>query len=187
MINSVFKIQNPILKEIFDWAEVIVMALLITFILKAYVVEFTQVSGPSMQPTLQDGNRLIINRFIYNLTEPKHGDIVVFDFSEEKSFIKRIIGLPGDVIDIRDGDVYINDIKQEEGYIQEKVQIYGDVNFPVTVTKDHYFVMGDNRNNSSDSRLKMVGDNGLVSKKVIRGPVVLRIWPFNEFGTIKYK
>ncbi|OGO86344.1 MAG: signal peptidase I [Clostridiales bacterium GWD2_32_59] len=187
MINNVFKIQNPILREIFEWIEIIVMAFLITLVLKNYVVEFTQVSGPSMQPTLQDGNRLIINRFIYDFAEPKHGDIVVFDFDEEKSFIKRIIGLPGDVIDIKDGDVYINDVKQEEGYIQEKVLRYGDVSFPITVTKDHYFVMGDNRNNSTDSRQKMVGDNGLVTKKAIRGPVVLRIWPFDKFGTIKYE
>ncbi|HBY20216.1 MAG: signal peptidase I [Clostridiales bacterium GWE2_32_10] len=185
MINNIFKIQNPVLKEIFEWVEIIIIALLIVVVLRTYVVEFTQVSGPSMQPTLQDENRLIINRFIYNFEEPKRGDVVVFDFNKDTSFIKRVIGVPGDKVDIKDGDVYVNDKKLEEHYIKEKIVQMGNVTFPVTVTKDHYFVMGDNRNNSSDSRFKMVGDNGLVAKKAIRGPVIIRIWPFNEFGTLK--
>ena len=137
-------------------------------------------------PTLKNENRLIVNRFLYRFTEPKKGDIIVFEFSEDKNFIKRIIGVPGDEINIdeNNGDVYLNGEVIEEDYIKEKIRILGNIDYPVKVTEDHYFVMGDNRNNSTDSRKKSVGDNGLVRKKSIRGKAFFRIWPFKTFGSL---
>ncbi len=185
MIAKIFKLNNPIVVETLEWIEIFFIAFVITMVLRTYIIEPTEVSGPSMEPTLQNGNRLIVNRFIYNFAAPKRGDVVVFEYDSEKNFIKRIVGIPGDIIDVKDGKVIRNGEILNEPYVKDEIKRYGDVEFPVTVTQGHYFVMGDNRNNSSDSRLKNVGENGLVPKSVLRGPVVFRMWPLNELGAVK--
>ncbi|MCT4612150.1 MAG: signal peptidase I [Clostridia bacterium] len=180
-------IKNKIVYEIIDWIEIIVSSLIIVLIIKSFLFEHTVVVGPSMQNTLQDGEHLIISRLNYYFEKPSYGDIIIFphkDLDGEKIFIKRIIGEPGDVIDIKEGSVYKNDKKLEEDYIKELIATYreGNQDYPVTVPEDEYFVMGDNRNNSRDSRYI---DVDTVERKDIIGKSVLRIWPFNKFGTVK--
>lgn len=175
-------IENKNLRTFLEWIEIIVIALIITFIIKAFIGEVTVVVGSSMHPTLETGDRLVVNRIGYLLGEPKKGDVITFKYSKDSNYIKRVIGVPGDSINIHDKKVFVNGKELDESYIAEKTLSGGDFEYPVKVTEDHYFVMGDNRNNSKDSRRRTVG---LVDKKAIRGKAFLRIWPFNRVGIIK--
>ncbi|HHW66803.1 MAG: signal peptidase [Epulopiscium sp.] len=178
--------NRKLLKEIFEWLKDILIALGVTLFITTFIYQNTQVIGDSMEPTLQDGNAIIVNKFIYRFQQPKRGDIIAFKYSQNPSqhFIKRIIAIEGDKIDIRDGKVYLNDQVLEENYILEPMDTIkiGNMHFPIVIPKDSYFVMGDNRNVSFDSRYTEVG---LIPLSYISGKAVLRIWPFNMIGLIK--
>lgn len=178
--------SKKLFKEILDWIKDIVVALGVTLFITTFIFQNTQVIGDSMNPTLQNGNAIIVNKFIYRFQQPKRGDIIAFKYSQNPSqfFIKRIIAIEGDKIDIRDGKVYLNDQMIEEKYILEPMDTIkiGNIDFPIVIPKDSYFVMGDNRNISFDSRYK---DVGLVPLSHISGKAVLRIWPLNLIGFIE--
>lgn len=182
-------IKNPILREIVEWIEVLVIAFLLAMVLKTFVVETTEVSGESMLKTLHDKEKLLVNRFIYKFTEPERGDIIVFlPDNEERNYIKRIIALPGETIDIREGNVYIDDVMLEETYIDQDTHkiLRNSKEFPYTLGEDEYFAMGDNRRNSLDSRS---ADVGVLTVEKIRGKAMCRIYPFNKmciFGEVEY-
>jgi signal peptidase I len=159
---------------------IIIIALVLVLIITA-CVKPTIVSGQSMDDTLHNGNYLIVNKLAYKFGEPKHGDIIVFDSGDEEHelWVKRVIGLPGDVIKTDDKTLYINDAKASEPYIKKGTVAQGEMQ-TWTVPEGAIFVMGDNRNNSTDSRII-----GCVEDKRILGKAVLRLWPFGSIGRIR--
>ena len=140
-----------------------------------------------MEPMLTNGDNLIVDKISYRFRDPERFDIIVFPFQYEDNvfYIKRIIGLPGETVRIDDeGNIYINGEILEEHYGKEVIQNPGRAREEITLADDEYFVMGDNRNNSSDSRDPSVAE---VRREDIVGRAWLRIWPFKEFGFIKHQ
>ncbi|WP_105615886.1 signal peptidase I [Vallitalea okinawensis] len=173
-------------KQIFLFIRDLVICVLIAFLFITFVAQNAVVSGESMYPTLEDGQFLIVNKFIYHLSEPERGDIIVFDHTESnrtERYIKRIIGTPGDEIDFRDGYVYINGQQYVEDYIKVvTMPTDSSVTYPITVPANNYFVLGDNRNKSKDSRYNIVGT---VEEDLILGKASIRIWPITKFGFVE--
>ena len=176
-------------KEAFEWSQAIIIAIIIAYIIKSFLFTLVLVSGPSMQNTLQDGDRLFVYRLMY---QPKDGDIVVFTPEQDKNrpYIKRVIATEGQTINInfKTAEVSVDGKVLTEKYIKMDTTQQFDVKFPVTVPVGHVFVMGDNRGNSHDSRSSTVGSyntkNGMVKNESIMGKAMFRIWPFNQFGSL---
>ncbi len=170
------------MKNIYETIETICIAFVLMAGLIMLGVRPVTVDGVSMDNTLSDNDRLIISNFFYT---PEVGDIVVIDQNTifEKPIIKRVIAVGGDTIkiDYSTGDVYVNDILLNEPYILEKINPSEKNNIELLVPDGHVFVMGDNRNNSDDSRLPQLGT---VSHNLILGEVLLRIYPLESFGTV---
>lgn len=163
-------------EEVKDWLVSIVVAIALAFIIRTFVVELYLVEGPSMRPTLHSGERLIVNKFIYRFRPPERGEVLVFRYPRDPSrdFIKRVIAIPNDTIEIRDGRVYVNGALQNEPYILSRTR--GD--YPLaTVPKDCLFMMGDNRNNSEDSRF---ADVGFVPYDLVKGKAMYVFYPFDS-------
>ncbi len=157
------------------------------YLLIHYVGQRTQVQGSSMEPMLTNGDNLIVDKISYRFRDPERFDIIVFPFQYEDNvfYIKRIIGLPGETVRIDDeGNIYINGEILEEHYGKEVIRNPGRAREEITLADDEYFVMGDNRNNSSDSRDPSVAE---VRREDIVGRAWLRIWPFKKFGFIKHQ
>ena len=176
--------MNKILKEILSTSVYLLVVLLITYLIVNFVGQRTEVVGSSMESTLSDGDNLIVDKITYRFKEPERYDIIVFPFQYAKNtyYIKRIIGMPGETIRIdSDGVIYINDKELTEFYGKEVIDDPGIARNEITLGKDEYFVMGDNRNNSTDSRDPSVGN---IRKKDILGRAWLRIWPLNKFLVI---
>ncbi len=155
---------------------VVICALLITFVVQAFKVQ-----GTSMVPELRNGERILVNKFIYNFRSISRGDVVVFWYTEDPdvSFIKRVVALPGDRVEIKRGKLLVNGELVDEPYV--KPEHIDRRSFPSQeVRAGHYFVLGDNRRGSNDSR-----SWGLVPQRYIYGKAFLRIWPPGEFGTIR--
>ncbi|MCR5006620.1 MAG: signal peptidase I, partial [Clostridiales bacterium] len=152
---------GSLLAGIFSWIKELAIALVIVWFVITFVAQNNRVIGTSMQPTVYANDMVIVNKFIYRFTAPVRGDVIVFPSVEngEKVFlIKRIIGLPGDVVDLQDGKVIVNDKELVEKYIAvETTPVSGQVTFPVTVPEGCYFVLGDNRIVSKDSRYRSIG------------------------------
>jgi signal peptidase I len=161
-----------------DLAFAVVVAVLVI----GFVVQPVRVEGTSMVPRLHDGERIFVNKFIYRFERIERGDIVVFWYPNDpsKSFIKRVIGLPGETISIREGVVYVDGVPLDESYIDPAFHIRRENMAPVYVRDHYYFVMGDNRDSSNDSR-----QWGLVPEKYIYGKAIFRYWPLSSFGAIK--
>ncbi|MGN6711140.1 signal peptidase I [Anaerocolumna jejuensis] len=162
-------------KEIFSWIKIILLALVISFVLNHYIIVSAEVPTGSMENTIMIGDRIIASRLSYHFHEPQRGDIIVFNFPDDESqkYLKRIIGLPGETVKIKDGKVYINDSKTplKEDYLKETpVGDYG----PYTVPKDSYFLMGDNRNDSFDSRF---WEHTFATRDEIIGKAEFRYFP----------
>lgn len=153
-------------------------------VIPAYVIERTIVDGTSMQNTLHDEEQLMVERLSYQFSDPKRFDIVIlmpYGDDVDEYFIKRVIGLPGETIQIKDGEIYINGEVLEENYGKEPIIEGGIAEEPLTLGNDEYFVMGDNRNDSDDSRADYIGP---ISRNLIKGKAILRIWPLDRFGRI---
>ncbi len=163
----------------------IAIALVLAFFIRTFVAEPRYIPSDSMLPTLHTGDRLVVEKISYRFNSPKFGDIVVFQpppelqrrgYSEDQAFIKRVIGTPGDTIKIDDGKVYVNDNLLQENYIKEP----SVKPFPlVKVPENQYFMMGDNRNDSNDSRYW-----GFLPKTNMIGKASFRFWPLDRIGTI---
>ena len=167
-------------EEAKDWIVSIATAVVLALIIRTFIVELYLVDGPSMRPTLQSAERLVVNKFIYRFREPQRGEILVFQYPRDprRDFIKRVIAVPGDTIEIKDGQVYVNSQLMNEPYILSKTR--GD--YPLAeVPAGHIFVMGDNRNNSEDSRFADVGN---ISKGQIYGKVWFIGQPFSRTGFV---
>jgi len=155
--------------------------LIITFVAQSFVVE-----GSSMEETLQHGERLIVNKLVYRFSEPDRGEIVVFtpQGAEDNRYIKRIIGLPGDTVYIQEGEVFVNGEPLEEDYIKEEMREVGESG-PFEVPEDSYFVLGDNRNHSADSRFPNLV--GYVDRDNIHGRALWVFWPPTEMRLVDHE
>ena len=167
-------------EEIKDWVVSILVAVVLAFFIRYFIVELYLVEGPSMRPTLVSQERLVVNKFIYRFKAPEKGEVLVFRYPKDPSrdFIKRVIAVPGDTIEIKDGRVFVNQQLLNETYILDKTR----GSYPLsTVPEGHIFVMGDNRNNSEDSRFK---DVGFVPYDLIKGKAMMVFWPFDNLKTL---
>ena len=179
--------MKNVVKEIISTILYILAVLLGTYLLITFVGQRTSVSGSSMEPTLSNNEQLILDKISYRFSEPKRFDIIVFPFQykENTYYVKRVIGLPGETVQIDlEGNIYINGEILEEDYGKEKINFPGLAVEPITLGDDEYFVMGDNRNNSSDSRDPSVGN---IRRSNIIGKAWVRIWPLNKFGVLKHQ
>ena len=175
------------MKEILSTSIYLLVVLCAAYLIITYVGQRTQVSGSSMETTLSDDDNLLVDKITYRFSEPKRFDIIVFPFQYDTDtyYIKRIIGMPGETVQIDyDGNIYINGSLLKESYGREVIQNPGRAAEPITLGEDEYFVMGDNRNNSSDSRDPSVGN---IHRKDIIGRAWVRIWPFSKFGVLKHQ
>ena len=195
-------------RRLIEWIITIIAAIIIALFIISNIVTLTQIKEQSMEPTLSENDRVIVNRFRYILNEPEAGDIVILNSNieekgiiknmvnegkdivdnikyrftgeiEKNNIVKRVIGVEGDIINIKDGNLYINNTLQAESYINGLTQAKGSINYPLEVTEGKVFVLGDNRENSLDSR-----NFGLISIESIKGRVGYRIFPFGKFGII---
>ena len=156
----------------------------ITFLIIHFVGQRTVVNGVSMQPTLSDGDNLIVDKLSYRFHDPDRFDIIVFPQEDGRYFIKRIIGLPGENVRIdEDGFIYINGEKLQESYGKEVMRDPGLAKDGIQLGADEYFVLGDNRNDSMDSRMAEVGP--IAGERII-GRAWLRIYPFDQIGFLKH-
>lgn len=178
--------MKSILKELMGWIVYIIIIVALAWVIITFVGQRTQVSGSSMETTLSDGDQLIVDKMSYRFRDPNRYDIVVFPYQYEENtyYIKRIIGLPGETVQIVDGYVYIDGQQLDEHYGNEVMLDPGIAEEPVTLGDDEYFVLGDNRNNSQDSRAANVG---VIHRKDLLGRAWIRIWPLSEFGVIKHE
>ena len=181
------KTQKPeevnIVKELLSLIIYIGIVVLICYFILNFVGCRSKVDGASMNPTLEDKDNLWVDKLSYTFGDPKRFDVVIFNYDENTTYVKRIIGLPGETVRIdQNGNIYINGKLLKENYGKETMLNNGRAGSDVYLGSDEYFVLGDNRNNSIDSRWSDVGN---VSREDIVGKVVLRIYPFKSFGLIK--
>ena len=180
------KKSGGVLRELLGWIVYILIIVGLTYLIITYVGQRTRVSGSSMETTLSDGDNLIVDKISYRFQDPRRYDIIVFPYRYEANtyYIKRIIGLPGETVQIVDGEVYIDGKLLGEHYGNELMENAGLAADPITLGDDEYFVLGDNRNNSQDSRVSNVG---VLHRDELLGRAWIRIWPFSEFGVIKHE
>lgn len=178
---------KEVLKEILSTSLYLLGVLLVTFLVIKFVGQRTEVIGQSMEPMLYDKDNLIVEKLSYRFGDPERFDIIVFpyEYAEKTYYIKRIIGLPGEKLFIdAKGNIFINGEKLEENYGKEVIKNPGLAATEITIGEDEYFVMGDNRNNSSDSRC---ADVGLIKRDRILGKAFFKIFPFDHFGKIVHR
>lgn len=178
--------MNKILKKVLNTSIYILVVLILTYCAVVFLGQRTEVIGSSMEPTLSDGNNLIVDKITYRFREPKRFEIIVFPYQYARNtyYIKRIIGLPGERVRIDEaGNIYINGEILQESYGLEKIEEAGLAAEEIILEDDEYFVMGDNRNDSSDSRFVSVGN---IKRKNIIGRAWMRIYPFQDFGILKH-
>lgn len=178
---------KQILKEVISTILYIAVVLAVTWLIITFVGQRTQVNGSSMEPTLSDHDNLIVDKISYRFKDPERFDIIVFPFQYEEDvyYIKRIIGMPGETVFIDlDGTIYIDGEALQENYGREVMLSPGRAGEPITLGEDKYFVLGDNRNNSSDSRDPSVGN---IHRDRIVGKAWVRIWPFHKFGVLRHQ
>lgn len=177
--------ENTTLLNILKVISDIIIIALAAYVIILFTCERTNINGNSMQPVLCNGDNVMINRFSYAYTSPKRYDVIAFKTSGtgfNKIYIKRVIGVPGDKVAIIDGKVYINDKQLADDVFTDNILTAGLAANSLTLGKDEYFVLGDNRNNSEDSRFANIG---IVRKSNIIGSAWLITSPVNRFGFIK--
>lgn len=176
--------------EWFDWLKAVVIALVLVALIRFFLFSPIIVDGPSMLPTLHDRDQMIVNKFTYRINEPKRFDIIVFHATKKKNYIKRIIGLPGEHVRIDNNQLYINDEPIDQPFMDKSMDdpsIMIDDDFQLEhilgnydlIPEDHYLVLGDNRNNSTDSR-----SIGLITKDQIVGKASIIYWPIKRIQII---
>lgn len=183
--EQIEKKGEPVIREIFSWIFSFVLALAVALLLKNYIIINADVPTGSMENTIMPGDRLLGNRLAYIKAGPRRGDVVIFRYpdNEEELYVKRVIGLPGEKITIREGKIYVNGSEAElkEDYLKETWTVAtGPYDFEVP--QGSYLMMGDNRNDSWDARY---WTNSYVSREKILGKAVVVYWPFRDFGKLK--
>ncbi|WP_226576823.1 signal peptidase I [Halobacillus litoralis] len=175
------------MKKYRRWIRTILFALLLAFVFRSYLFASYIVDGESMEPTLYDGNLLMVNKAVYDWTDIDRQQVIVFHANEEEDYVKRVIGVAGDEIEVKDDQLYINGKLMDESYLDPLRPDDGfaftedftlkEVTGETTVPEGHLFVMGDNRRDSLDSRYF-----GFVPSETVVGKVDVRYWPFNQLG-----
>lgn len=170
-------------KELFSFLTSFIVAVVIAMLMQRFIIINANIPSGSMENTIMTGDRVIGNRLAYLFGSPERGDIVIFKYpdDEKQLFVKRIIGMPGETVVIEDAKVYIDGVLLEETYIKEKWIIDAGP-YTYVVPEDSYFVMGDNRNNSKDSRY---WENTYVQDEQLLGEAVFCYWPFKDFGKLE--
>lgn len=162
-----------------------IIFIVVILIIAVYVVGLQQIVGPSMTPTLRNGDIVILDKLSYRFSEIKRDDIVALYYADTKFLVKRVVGLPGETVEFKDNKLYINGKYYEEKYLGDDIVTDNfsleELNY-TTIPDDMYLVLGDNRGDSMDSR---DSDVGLIPKKDIYGKVRFKIWPINEFKYVK--
>ncbi len=171
---------QPLRRELRSWGRDLVIALSLAIVIIIFFYQPVKVEGTSMTPLISDQERIFINKFVYRFEPIERGDVVVFWYplDRSKSFIKRVVGLPDDTVEIREGHVYLNGKLLPEPYVPPESEDFGALSIE-KIPKDEYFVMGDHRISSNDSRIF-----GPVPRKFIYGKAVFAYWPVNHFGSI---
>lgn len=178
------KVNMTVVKEVCIWALEILIVLLVAFTLVYFIGMRTSVVGQSMAETLSGGDEILVNRFIYKVTNPKRNDIIVFlPNGNEKShfYVKRVIGVPGDTVRIDNGVIYVNGQAYKDEIETAAIEEAGLAAEEITLGSDEFFVLGDNRNNSEDSRYANIGN---IKKEYIIGKAWFRVAPWGDFGFI---
>jgi signal peptidase I len=173
--------RERVWRAVWEFLHDLSVAVLFCFFLITFVAQAFRVQGTSMEPLLNDGERIVVNKFLYRFRPVERGDVVVFWYPVDPSvsFIKRVVALPGDTIEIRSGRVVVNGVVEPEPYLSEGFR--DDDNYPATeVRKGYYFVLGDHRRSSNDSR-----SWGEVPERYIYGSAVFRFWPPRRIGLIR--
>lgn len=179
--------MKKVLREILNTSLYLLGVLCVVYLVIHFVGQRTQVQGSSMEPTLSTEDNLIVDKLSYRFHNPERFDIIVFQFLHEPDtyYIKRIIGLPGETVRIdEEGNIYVDDAILHENYGKETILNPGRAIEPIKLGEDEYFVLGDNRNNSSDGRDSTVGN---IKRENITGRAWLRIWPLNKLGFVKHR
>lgn len=172
--------HSSLSRELRTWLRDIAIALVLALVIIVFLYQPMQVEGTSMAPLLSDQERIFVNKFVYKLEPIHRDDVVVFWYplDRSQSFIKRVIGLPGETLQIEDGKLYIDGKYTPEPYVPRRY--FDDSSYgPIKIPPHDYFVMGDHRDSSNDSRIF-----GPVPRKYIYGKAVFAYWPFNHFGEI---
>ncbi|WP_242871196.1 signal peptidase I [Pseudobutyrivibrio sp. YE44] len=172
------------LREILSVVINVAVCFLIVFVITQFIGQRTVVSGSSMEDTLSDGDNLIVDKISYRIHDPERFDVVVFPYKYEENtyYIKRVIGLPGETVRIdASGNIYVNDELLPEEYGTEVIRNAGIASTEIYLGEDEFFVLGDNRNNSTDSRFEAVGN---IKGDDIVGKAWVRVYPFSKFGLV---
>lgn len=193
------KKKQSLTKELFDWLDIIITSMVAVVIIFTFLFRIVTIVGDSMQNTFYSGEKIIITDIFY---KPKYGDVIVVSRNANNNakgsntvaepIIKRVIATGGQYVDIdfKTGKVYVgyslgDMVELNEPYTKTPTNMKADVEFPIYVEEGYVFVLGDNRNDSKDSRFTEIGEDGLVNEKYILGKAVMRIFPFDRMGTIK--
>lgn len=185
--TKVYEQEKSTLRELLGWVLYIAIIIGLTYLIITFVGQRTRVSGSSMETTLSNGDNLIVDKISYRFKDPARYDIIVFPYQYEENtyYIKRIIGLPGETVQVVGGYVYINgELLESDIYGAEVMNSSGIAADPITLGEDEYFVLGDNRNHSSDSRDPSVG---VLHREDLMGKAWVRIYPFDKMGVIKHE
>lgn len=179
-------------RDIFEWLEVIVTAMVAVVVVFTFVFKVVTIDGGSMRETLHNGDKVVISNLFYT---PKQKDIVVISRNIDNSYesesqapiIKRVIATEGQIVDIdfNTGMVYVDGVALDEPYTRTPTNLSYDIQFPVKVDDGCVFVLGDNRNDSHDSRSSLIGNNGMIDTRYILGKAILKVFPFSEIGGIE--
>ncbi len=175
---------NEKLKEFLSISIYLLIVLFLSYMFVHFVGQRTLVNGVSMEDTLQDGDNLLVDKLTYRFNDPERFDVIVFKYTHKDNtyYVKRIIGLPGETVQIDNtGAIYINGNLIEEHYGYETIKDPGIAATPITLGDDEFFVLGDNRNNSADSRVAQVGN---IDRDIIVGRAWVRIWPLHNAGKV---
>lgn len=177
--------NKSVWRELGGWILYILLIIGLTYLIITFIGQRTKVEGHSMEPTLSDGDNLIVDKLSYRFHDPERFDVIVFPYqhAENTYYIKRIIGLPGETVQVKDGYAYIDGQKLDENFGKELMEDPGIASTPLKLGEDEYFVLGDNRNHSMDSRNSSVG---VLTRKQLIGRAWVRIYPFNKMGFVKH-
>lgn len=181
------QISPRVKREIREWAESLIIAFVLAMIIRTFVVQAFKIPSGSMRETFLEGDRILVNKFIYRFKEPQRGDIIVFRYpqNKKKDFVKRLIAMPGEVVEISDGDIYINDTLVQgpqlirDFYYYNRGE-YGQIGQRITVPPESYYVLGDNSASSKDSRFW-----GFVPKENLLGKAFFIYWPIRRIKVVE--
>ena len=182
------KPQKSFVRQLSETIIYFAVILVCVLLIQRFIIQPVEVNGSSMESTLSDDDHLLLEKITYLYSNPERFDVIVFhpyEYDDELCYIKRIIGLPGETVQIVGNIIYINGVPLSENFGRENViQDAGIASSPITLGEGEYFVLGDNRNNSKDSRNESVG---VVTSDSILGRAWCRIWPFSDFGFIRHE